>query len=63
MFASSGDGGVESLIILLLPWEKYPSRRVFIFCAGLASQKGIVAQVAEIRKSTLDSGNLFPKSN
>ena len=32
----------------------------FMFCAGLASQKGDVAQVAEIRLQILMRGNYLP---
>ncbi len=60
IFAGLGDGDVESLINFFLPWEKYPSRRVFMFCAGLVSQKGDVAQVAEIRLQILMRGNYLP---
>ena len=61
MFASSGDGDVESLINFLLPCGKsILVAEFFMFCAGLASQKGDVAQVAEIRLQILMRGNYLP---
>ena len=60
MFASSGDRDVESLINKLLPWKSILVAEFFMFCAGLASQKGDVAQVAEIRLQILMRGNYLP---